>query len=346
MAEIHVGHLNIADAVIDLKGEPVTLDEILSQLDLPAEIPPSIQRLSLEDALAKDDNFVSVEVQGEKRWFLRRLLPAPLGQIPRLLQYEPIPYRRDQLSIALLQMEWELDDEWTDVEEPEEGSSLLPSATLVLIYPHRHYGTLPMTSRVRPLLPETQAELVYITLIDGRWGDRITGWVSPRHRLIAGLKEWYEKHKIPVGAYIILERKVDEPFTYVIDYRPRRMKREWARIARVEDDRLTFEMGKIEVSCEVDEHLLLTTADPEAVEAHVEAQPDPLPPIHETVEALFPELAKLHPQGRVHAKTLYSAVNVVRRCPPGPIFAVLSAGDRYEDVGDGYWATRSEDLST
>ena len=346
LAEIHIGHLNIADAVIDLKGEPVTLDEILEQLDLPAEIPPAIQRLSLEDALAKNENFVSVEVNGEKRWFLRRLLPRPLAEVPRLLRYDPIPYRRDQLSIGLLQMEWELDDEWTEAEEGEESSGLLPSATLVLIYPHRHYGTLPVTSRVRPLLPETQAELVQITLIDGRWGDRMTGWVAPRHRLVAGLGEWYEKHKVPAGAYIILERKVDEPMTYVVDYRPRRMKREWARVARVEEGRLKFEMGKIEVSCEVDEHLLVAAADPEALEQLAESLPDPLPPIQETVDTLFPELARLHPQGRVHAKTLYSAVNMLRRCPPGPIFAVLAGSGRYEDVGDGYWAARAEELST
>ncbi len=336
LAEIHVGHLNIADAVIDLQGRPVTLDEILEQLDLPSEIPPAIQRLSLEEALQKDENFVSVDVNGERRWFLRRLLPRPLAQVPRLLQYDPIPYRRDSLSIPLLQLEWELDDEWTESGE-QETSGLMPSATLVLIYPHRHYGTLPISSRVRPLLPTFDADLAQITLVDGRWGDRFTGWVDLRHRFIAGLDEWYEKHKIPAGAYILLERKVEEPNTYVVDFRPRRMKREWARMARVSNDRLTFETAKIEVACEVDEHMLLAASDPDAIEALAEAQPEPLPPIQETIDALFPELAKLHPQGRVHAKTLYAAVNVIRRCPPGPIFAALAESERYKDVGEGYW---------
>jgi len=52
---------------------------------------------------------------------------------------------------------------------------------------------------------------------------------------------------------------------------------------------------------------------------------------------IFPELAKLNPQGTVHAKTLYSAVNVVRRCPPGPIFNELSTHACFIPMGHGYW---------
>jgi hypothetical protein len=52
---------------------------------------------------------------------------------------------------------------------------------------------------------------------------------------------------------------------------------------------------------------------------------------------IFPELAKLNPQGTVHAKTLYSAVNVVRRCPPGPIFDELSTHACFIPMGHGYW---------
>jgi hypothetical protein len=60
-------------------------------------------------------------------------------------------------------------------------------------------------------------------------------------------------------------------------------------------------------------------------------------PISKVIREVFPELAKLSPQGTVHAKTLYSAVNIVRRCPPGPIFAELCAQDCFSSVGGGYW---------
>ncbi len=342
LAEVNLGHLNIADAAIDLEGRPLTLDEILPLLELPEEIPPDIQRLSLEHASEQDDRFVSVTVNGEVRWFLRRLLPPALAEQPRLLQYDPIPYRRDVLTLSLLQLEWELDDEWSSLGEKDEeiAPSLIPSAICVLIYPHWRYGTLPLTERVRSILPHFETDLYQITLVDGRWGERYTAWVAPKQRLVAGLEEWYRKHKIPVGAYITLERKADESDTYVVDFRPKRMKREWVRVASVSGESITFEMRKVEVACETDEHVLLAVIDTEPLDEYVNSLPDPLPPIQETVAQIFPELAKLNPQGTVHAKTLYSAVNVVRRTPPGPVFAVLAGSDQYEDMGDGFWAER------
>jgi hypothetical protein len=46
------------------------------------------------------------------------------------------------------------------------------------------------------------------------------------------------------------------------------------------------------------------------------------------------ELAKLNPQSHVHASELYAAVNVVRRCPPGPILALLASRYWFVHVGD------------
>jgi hypothetical protein len=51
----------------------------------------------------------------------------------------------------------------------------------------------------------------------------------------------------------------------------------------------------------------------------------------------MPELVKLSPQGTVHAKTIYSAVNVLRRTPPGPVFAQLSTEACFVSMGGGYW---------
>ncbi len=60
-------------------------------------------------------------------------------------------------------------------------------------------------------------------------------------------------------------------------------------------------------------------------------------PFERLVADLFRELAKLNPQSAVHAKSLYAAVNVVRRSPPGPIFAELASRAWYAHVGDAYW---------
>ena len=47
--------------------------------------------------------------------------------------------------------------------------------------------------------------------------------------------------------------------------------------------------------------------------------------------------ARFSPQGAVHAKTIYSAVNVLRRVPPGPILATLASNPDFEYVGNHYW---------
>jgi hypothetical protein len=62
--------------------------------------------------------------------------------------------------------------------------------------------------------------------------------------------------------------------------------------------------------------------------------------LEELMNVLFPELLKLNPDGRVHAKTVYSALNLVRRSPPGPIFAALLDSQQYQAVGDGFWAMK------
>jgi hypothetical protein len=60
----------------------------------------------------------------------------------------------------------------------------------------------------------------------------------------------------------------------------------------------------------------------------------------QSVYELFPELVKLSPQGTVHAATLYSAINLLVRTPPGPVLAELVSSDLYSPIGDNYWVLR------
>jgi hypothetical protein len=60
-------------------------------------------------------------------------------------------------------------------------------------------------------------------------------------------------------------------------------------------------------------------------------------PLDRNVANLFRDLAKLTPQGAVHAQTLYAAVNVVNRQPPAAVFQELVTRPYYEHVGDLYW---------
>ena len=62
-------------------------------------------------------------------------------------------YNRSILSVELLQIEWELDDEWGESTLSSELPSVVPSTTLNLIYPHRRVGTLPLNGRTRSFFP-------------------------------------------------------------------------------------------------------------------------------------------------------------------------------------------------
>jgi hypothetical protein len=97
-------------------------------------------------------------------------------------------------------------------------------------------------------------------------------------------------------------------------------------------------MLKRQIACDYDELMMLVVDDAPAIdEAWLRAERRGLP---ELIGDLFPELAKLSPQGTVHAKSLYAAVNTLRRVAPGPLFAAWSAHPAIQIVGDGYAISR------
>jgi hypothetical protein len=73
----------------------------------------------------------------------------------------------------------------------------------------------------------------------------------------------------------------------------------------------------------------------EVLRARIEQRGTTIPDL---VAQVTPELVKLNPQGTVHAKSVYSAVNVVRRVPPGPVFHALISNRRFRDMGNGLFA--------
>jgi hypothetical protein len=61
------------------------------------------------------------------------------------------------------------------------------------------------------------------------------------------------------------------------------------------------------------------------------------PNIEKITTIMMRELAKLNPQGQVHAQELYAAVNLVKRCPPGPIIELLFTRPWAIHLGDLYF---------
>lgn len=70
LPEIHIGHRNIAEAMIVVAGEPLPTEQLLEELDLPAEIPLEIQKLALNRALEEDERFTNVGAITEPLWAL------------------------------------------------------------------------------------------------------------------------------------------------------------------------------------------------------------------------------------------------------------------------------------
>src|SRR4029453_16679510 len=140
-----------------------------AEIELPAHLSPAMRTISLNFALGEDPRFDRIQSDGERLWYLRRLEPSELVNPPALLKYSPIQYNRALLSVELLQIEWELDDEWGESGLSTELPRIVPSTVLTLTYPHRRYGTLPINGRTVNFFPtETRGKSI-VTLVDGRW---------------------------------------------------------------------------------------------------------------------------------------------------------------------------------
>jgi len=337
MAPVNVGHLNIAEAMIEMKDEAVSTSDLLDMVEIDPSLSESVRIFSLETAMHSDGRFIQVGQVGASAWSLRTLLPDAALEIPLSLKYEPIDYERSGLNVELLQTEWEIADEWSEGGVADSTPSQVPSIIVHLTYPHLASGVLPLISAARSLFPQGDGVCTAVTLIDGRWGQRFPGWVMHEGRYLAGLDKWFKEHKLLVGAAITLQRTNDAN-EIVVDLKPQRMKRVWVRTARVEDDRLVFQMERKQIACEYDDNLALFVADPGKITefaAHVDALETS---VETLVEQIMPELTKLSPQGTTHIKTLYSAVNVIRRLTPGPIFAALPKIPGATDTGSGFWS--------
>lgn len=333
MVSVSIGHLHLAEAVLEVnEGGPLPTDDIMQHLDLDPSADVSAQRFSLNYALLQDGRFDEVAPAGKVAWFLRRMEPEAVQQPPERLRYTPIPYDRALLGPQLLLLERELDDEWSNLE----ASTTPQPVMLSIIYPHLVTGTLPLSARTRPLFPLGKSPRLQIDFIDEHTGHRIPAWVVKEHRYIHGFKEWFETNNIPVGGFLTL-KPTPEPGVVLLGYDRRRAQREWVRMGVVAEGHVKFDLQRRTISCGYDDLLIVgsdTVTALDLLRRRVESNQWSLATI---LAEIFPELAALNPQNTVHAKTLYSAVNMLRRVAPGPLFAELARHPAFQSVGDHYW---------
>ena len=130
-------------------------------------------------------------------------------------------------------------------------------------------------------------------------------------------------------------RHGEKPGEVIVQAEVRHPNREWVRTVLVGSDGGTvFAMLKQIVASGVDERMAVAVPDLEALDqVWLRVQKERVP-FERIVVNTVRELAKLNPQSHVHASELYAAINIVRRCPPGPILALLASRPWFVHVGD------------
>jgi hypothetical protein len=334
LLEIHAGYLNLAEAAIEQAGDAVRTADLLKILELPQTVKKPAALFALATALANDERFEDVGPTGDARWYLTRLELPEARERPMVL--EAAPTTQAQLSGELELIAAELVDE-ADLNGNASKVAAAPrdEITLVLTYPHRQAGTLPLTSPVCALLPGFSRPRLKINFQDVTTQEKFPGYAVTDGHYLAGLMQWFTARKLSPGAYVTLKRGAD-PLILTIDYQPQRERSLWVRVARGVNGHLVFSQEKRPLSHKYDEEMLIVVGDPIGIDAVAQSarQQRSLAPL---LEEIFPELAKLSGAGSVHAKTLYSAINLIRRAGPRTVLSALTESRAFAPVGGGYF---------
>jgi hypothetical protein len=192
---------------------------------------------------------------------------------------------------------------------------------------------LPLSARVRPLFPTAyESPRVRFTLVDGRTKQKMPGWVVREHGYVYGLREWYEANDLIPGSLVRIRRS-ENPGEVIIEAKTYRSTKDWVRTVIVgADGGMVFAMLKQSISAEFNDRMAFAIPSMETVD-QLWLQ-DKQRPFEKLVADMIREMSKLTPQGHVHAQELYSAVNIVRRVPPAPLFALLGSKPEFTHVGD------------
>jgi hypothetical protein len=270
---------------------------------------------------------------GDPRWFLTRLEPLEAIDFPKILHTAPA--NANTLAPELETIAAELHEAVDLNGDAPPSSAARDEVTVLLTYPHRRTGTLPLTAAVRTLLPKFSNPRLKITLRDPGGEKKIAAYAIRDGNYIAGLTPWFNAWRLSPGAILTLKRGAD-PLTLVIDPQLQREHALWVRVARIAAGRLTFGTERRPLTHKYDDEMLIVIGDAAGLEQLSDSAQAKLP-IDTLLEEVFPELAKLSSAGSVHAKTVYSALNFVRRIGPRAAFGALMASRAVTATGGGYF---------
>jgi len=343
LVDVNQGHLNLAEAVLDMAGgEPLPTADLLKDVELPEGVNPKLAEFSLNFALQEDDRFDEVGPAGEVLWCLRRLEPDNVREVPIFLRYYPIEHDRSLLTDEMLALEARLDDELSEAASKSEADA--EQVTISLIFPHWRAGTLPITPRVQSMFPTAyESPRVRFTLVDGQSGDEMPAWVVRKDRYVSGLREWYESHELMPGSLVQIRRS-EEPGKVIIEAKTHRTTKDWVRTVIVgADGGIVFALLKQTVTAEFNDRMAFALPGYDAADALWDPERQKKRPFDKLVISVLRELTKLNPQGHAHAQELYAAVNFLRRVPFAPLISLLeSRPHEFVLVGDLHYRLGEE----
>ncbi len=338
LIEFNVGHLNLAEAVLDMNnGGPLPVESLLDQIDIDSDDPKELLQFSMCYALQEDPRFDEVGPKGIVLWFLNRLEPEQVREKPLQLQYNPIEYDRHLLTEDMLKAEQRIDDELVEPNPAYIKQQINKEALVTLNYPHWRIGSIPLTHQTRQFFPTAlETPRVKFKLIDDE-GEEISAWVVRPYHFIFGLRDWYEEQELIPGNLIRIKHGKN-PGEVLIQPEKKRSNREWIKTLLIgADGGIVFAMLKQMITADFNERMTIAVPSMDVLDELWERHHQNLRPLKQFMISIMGELAKLNPQGHVHAIELYAAVNCLRRCPPGLIFGTLASNPEFISVGDLYF---------
>jgi hypothetical protein len=333
LVDIGIGQLNLCEAILELEnGGPLTIEELIKQIDIPSGVNPKLTEFSLDYALQEDPRFDEVGPAGTTLWFLNRLEPTEVQNTPTHLIYDaPLPVLAEEYR-ELTSFGSEQCDEY----ELETIAGPVETVTISLTYPHWRSGTLPLTSKLKLLFPTAyETPRVKFNFLDEKNDATIPGWVVRPSKYIYGLRDWYAREGVIPGSLLQLSRGKNPGEVLIKVEKPKNSK-EWIRTVLVgADGGVVIALLKQVVTCAFDDRMALVAPDPNALDGVWEKKLKL--PIEKVVNQVMTELSKLNPQGQIHAQELYAAINVIRRCPPSVVLNVLYSEPWVKHLGDLYF---------
>lgn len=219
---IEDGHLNLAEAVLDLAGGFSTVQEMLQVLELPKESSRAVQVFSLNYALLTDaeGRFEFAGTQERTEWSL-----------PKVVELKALRFEKGPKDIALDHVLDEVVEIVGDGSAAGETGGVAKRCSHVLTFYDWYWGHLPYDKGaselfVRPLFPDQRCTRLQFLLPDSGEvfpvilhypRERQLGWLGSTE-----LRRFFEVRELVPGATILIESTAssDSEGVYQINYYP------------------------------------------------------------------------------------------------------------------------------